>query len=215
MHHYIVIEGPLGVGKTSLALKLAEKIHAEALLEDAEENPFLRKFYQDPKKYSFQAQIFFLLRRYQRALDITQMDLFKRTMISDYLFDKDRIFARANLDDDEFWLYDQLFQLLRKRITPPDLVIFLQATTDVLVKRIKKRDKKYERGISSKYLDEINQAFNDFFFHYSDSPLLVINASKIDFVNVPEDFEDLVTQIKMMRTGTQYYVPMSSKDKIK
>jgi deoxyadenosine/deoxycytidine kinase len=215
MHHYIVIEGPLGVGKTSLALKLAEKINAEALLEDAEENPFLRKFYQNPKKYSFQAQIFFLLRRYQRALDITQMDLFKRTMISDYLFDKDRIFARANLDDDEFWLYDQLFQLLRKRITPPDLVIFLQATTDVLVERIKKRDKKYERGISSKYLDEINQAFNDFFFHYSDSPLLVINASKIDFVNVPEDFEDLVTQIKMMRTGTQYYVPMSSKEKIK
>lgn len=203
------------MGKTSLALKLAEKINAEALLEDAEENPFLRKFYQDPKKYSFQAQIYFLLRRYQRALDITQMDLFKRTMISDYLFDKDRIFARANLDDDEFWLYEQLFQLLRKRITPPDLVIFLQATTDVLVQRIKKRDKKYERGISSKYLDEINRAFNDFFFHYSDSPLLVINASKIDFVNVPEDFEDLVAKIKRMRTGTQYYVPMSSKEKIK
>lgn len=203
------------MGKTSLALKLAEKINAEALLEDTEENPFLRKFYQDPKKYSFQAQIYFLLRRYQRALDITQMDLFKRTMISDYLFDKDRIFARANLDDDEFWLYEQLFQLLRKRITPPDLVIFLQATTDVLVQRIKKRDKKYERGISSKYLDEINRAFNDFFFHYSDSPLLVINASKIDFVNVPEDFEDLVAKIKRMRTGTQYYVPMSSKEKIK
>lgn len=215
MHHYIVIEGPLGVGKTSLALKLAEKINAEALLEDAEENPFLRKFYQDPKKYGFQAQIFFLLRRYQRALDITQMDLFKRTMISDYLFDKDRIFARANLDDDEFWLYEQLFQLLRKRITPPDLVIFLQATTDVLVERIKKRDKKYDRGISSKYLDKINRAFNNFFFHYSDSPLLVINASKIDFVNVPEDFEDLVAQIKRMRTGTQYYVPMSAKETIK
>jgi len=215
MHHYIVIEGPLGVGKTSLALKLAEKLNAEALLEDAEENPFLRKFYQNPKKYSFQAQIFFLLRRYQRALDITQMDLFKRTMISDYLFDKDRIFARANLDDDEFWLYEQLFQLLRKRITPPDLVIFLQATTDVLAERIRKRDKKYERGISTKYLEEINQAFNDFFFHYSDSPLLVINASRIDFVNIPEDFEDLVAQIKRMRTGTQYYVPMSSKEKIK
>ncbi len=215
MHHYIVIEGPLGVGKTSLALKLAEKLDAEALLEDAEENPFLRKFYQDPKKYSFQAQIFFLLRRYQRALDITQMDLFKRTMISDYLFDKDRIFARANLEDDEFWLYEQLFQLLRKRITPPDLVIFLQATTDVLVERIRKRDRKYERSISTKYLEEINQAFNDFFFHYSDSPLLVINASRIDFVNVPEDFEDLVSQIKRMRTGTQYYVPMSSKEKIK
>jgi len=203
------------VGKTSLALKLAETLNAEALLEDAEENPFLRKFYQDPKKYSFQAQIFFLLRRYQRALDIAQMDLFKRTMISDYLFDKDRIFARANLDDDEFWLYEQLFHLLRKRIKPPDLVIFLQATTDVLVERIRKRDKKYERSISTKYLDEINQAFNDFFFHYSDSPLLVINASRIDFVNIPEDFEDLVAQIGRMRTGTQYYVPMSSKEKIK
>ena len=215
MHHYIVIEGPLGVGKTSLALKLAEALNAEALLEDAEENPFLHKFYHDPKKYSFQAQIFFLLRRYQRALDITQMDLFKRTMISDYLFDKDRIFARANLDDDEFWLYEQLFQLLRRRIKPPDLVIFLQATTDVLVERIRKRGKKYERGISAKYLEEINQAFNDFFFHYSDSPLLVINASRIDFVNIPEDFQDLVAQIGRMRTGTQYYVPMSSKDKIK
>jgi deoxyguanosine kinase len=215
VHHYIVIEGPLGVGKTSLALKLADTMNAEALLEDAEENPFLRKFYQNPKKYSFQAQIFFLLRRYQRALDITQMGLFKRTMISDYLFDKDRIFARANLDDDEFWLYEQLFQLLRKRIKPPDLVIFLQATTDVLVERIRKRDKKYERGISTKYLEEINQAFNDFFFHYSDSPLLVINASRIDFVNVPEDFEDLVAQIGRMRTGTQYYVPMGSKEKIK
>jgi deoxyguanosine kinase len=215
VHHYIVIEGPLGVGKTSLALKLAETLNAEALLEDAEENPFLRKFYQDPKKYSFQAQVFFLLRRYQRALDITQMDLFKRTMISDYLFDKDRIFARANLYDDEFWLYEQLFQLLRRRIKPPDLVIFLQATTDVLVERIRKRDKKYERGISAKYLEEINQAFNDFFFHYSDSPLLVINASRIDFVNVPEDFEDLVAQIGRMRAGTQYYVPMSSKEKIR
>jgi deoxyguanosine kinase len=215
VHHYIVIEGPLGVGKTSLALKLAETLNAEALLEDAEENPFLRKFYQNPKKYSFQAQIFFLLRRYQRALDISQMDLFKRTMISDYLFDKDRIFARANLDDDEFWLYEQLFQLLRKRIKPPDLVIFLQATTDVLVERIRKRDKRYEKGISTKYLEEINRAFNDFFFHYSDSPLLVINASRIDFVNVPEDFEDLVAQIGRMRTGTQYYVPMSSKEKIK
>jgi deoxyadenosine/deoxycytidine kinase len=212
MHNYIVIEGPLGVGKTSLALKLAEKLNAETLLEDAEENPFLLNFYQDPQKYGFQTQIFFLLRRYQRASQITQMDLFKRTMISDYLFDKDRIFARANLDDNEFWLYEQLFHLLRKRITPPDLVIFLQATTDVLVGRIKKRDRKYERSIGFKYLEEINQAFNDFFFHYSDSPLLVVNASKIDFVNVPEDFEDLVAQIKRVKAGTQYYVPMSSKE---
>jgi deoxyadenosine/deoxycytidine kinase len=211
MHKYIVIEGPLGVGKTSLALMLADKINGEPLLEDTEENPFLVKFYQNPKKYGFQTQIFFLLRRYQRALEISQMGLFKRGLVSDYLFEKDRLFARSNLDNNEFWLYEQLFQLLKKRITPPDLVIFLQAKTAVLMERIRKRDRKYERTITFKYLEEINQAFNDFFFHYSDSPLLVVNASKIDFVHVPGDFEDLVEQIKKMKTGTQYYIPMSSR----
>jgi deoxyadenosine/deoxycytidine kinase len=210
MHHHIVIEGSLGVGKTSLAAMLAEKISGQTLLERTEENPFLVKFYQNPKKYRFQTQIFFLLHRYQQASEIRQIGLFKRSIISDYLFDKDRVFARANLDDNEFWLYDQLFRLLKQRISPPDLVIFLQATTDVLMKRIKKRDKEYERSISYRYLEEINQSLNEFFFHYSDSPLLVINASKIDFVNVPEDFEDLVKQIKRIKSGTQYYVPMGS-----
>jgi deoxyadenosine/deoxycytidine kinase len=210
MHHHIVIEGSLGVGKTSLAAMLAEKISAQTLLERTEENPFLVKFYQNPKKYRFQTQIFFLLHRYQQASEIRQIGLFKRSIISDYLFDKDRVFARANLDDNEFWLYDQLFRLLKQRISPPDLVIFLQATTDVLMKRIRKRDKEYERSISYRYLEEINQSLNEFFFHYSDSPLLVINASKIDFVHVPEDFEDLVKQIKRIKSGTQYYVPMGS-----
>jgi len=212
MHHHIVIEGSLGVGKTSLAVMLAEKISGQTLLERTEENPFLVKFYQNPKKYRFQTQIFFLLHRYQQASEIRQIGLFKRSIISDYLFDKDSVFARANLDDNEFWLYDQLFKLLKKRITPPDLVIFLQATTDVSMKRIKKRDKEYERSISYRYLEEINQSLNEFFFHYSDSPLLVINASKIDFVNVPEDFEDLVKQIKRIKSGTRYYVPMGSKE---
>lgn len=212
MHHHIVIEGSLGVGKTSLAVMLAEKISGQTLLERTEENPFLVKFYQNPKKYRFQTQIFFLLHRYQQASEIRQIGLFKRSIISDYLFDKDRVFARANLDDNEFWLYDQLFKLLKKRITPPDLVIFLQATTDVSMKRIKKRDREYERSISYRYLEEINQSLNEFFFHYSDSPLLVINASKIDFVNVPEDFEDLVKQIKRIKSGTRYYVPMGSKE---
>jgi deoxyguanosine kinase len=210
MHNYIVIEGPLGVGKTSLALKLADELNAEILLEDVEENPFLLKFYQNPKKYSFQTQVFFLLRRYQQSLRIGQMGLFKRTVISDYLFDKDMIFAKANLDDNEFWLYEQLFHLLRKRIAPPDLTIFLQATTDVLMERIKRRDRKYERGINFKYLERMNQGFNEFFFHYSDSPLLIINASKIDFVHVAEDFQDLVERIRGMKSGVQYYVPMSS-----
>lgn len=211
MHHHVVIEGPLGVGKTSLAMLLAEKLNAQVFLEDVEENPFLIKFYQNPEKYAFQTQIFFMLRRYRQAVEVGQMDLFQRAAVSDYLFDKDRIFARTNLGDDEFWLYEQLFQILKKRLSPPDLVIFLQATTEVLMKRIRKRNRKFEKTINFKYLDKINQAFNAFFFHYSESPLLVVNASNIDFVHVPEDFEDLVEHIKQMKAGTQYYIPMSSK----
>jgi deoxyguanosine kinase len=211
MDQYIVIEGPLGVGKTSLAFMLAEKMNGQTLLEDIEENPFLTKFYQDPKKYGFQTQIYFLLRRYQQAQKIPQIGLFQRAVIADYLFDKDRIFARINLDENEFWLYDQMFQLLKKRVSPPGLVIFLQARTDVLMERIRRRDRRYEKSISFKYLDEINQAFNDFFFHYSDSPLLVVNASEIDFVHIPDDFDDLVEKIKKMKSGVQYYHPVSSK----
>jgi len=201
------------VGKSSLAIMLAEKLNGQNLLEHTEDNPFLGKFYQHPKKYGFQIQIFFLLRRYQHAQEINQMTLFKNAIISDYLFDKDRIFARTNLDDNEFWLYEQLFQLLKKRITAPDLVIFLQARTEVLVQRIKKRGRDYERSIGFRYLNRINQAFNDFFFHYSDSPLLVVDASRIDFVNVPGDFRDLVDHIKSIKSGTQYYAPISSKER--
>ncbi len=199
------------MGKTSLAVKLAEKINGQTLLEQTEDNPFLDKFYQDPRRYGFQLQMFFLLRRYQHSMEINQRGLFKRVIVSDYLFDKDRVFARTNLDDNEFWLYEQLFQLLKKRISPPDLVIFLQAKTEILMERIKKRDMEYERAIDFRYLDEINQAFNHFFFHYSDAPMLVVNASNIDFVNIPEDFEDLVNEIKKIRSGTQYYIPLSSK----
>ena len=201
----------MGVGKTSLAIKLAEKINGQTLLEHTSDNPFLDKFYQNPKRYGFQIQMFFLLRRYQHSLEINQKGLFKSVIISDYLFDKDRIFARTNLDDNEFWLYEQLFQLLRKRVTVPDLVIFLQAKTEVLMERIRKRDVEYERSINFRYLDEINRAFNDFFFHYSDAPMLVVNASNIDFVNIPEDFEDLVNEIRRIKSGTQYYVPVSTK----
>jgi len=211
MHHYIVIEGPLGVGKTSLAMMLSEKIGGRALMEDVEENPFLVGFYQNPRKHAFQAQIFFLLRRYDLTAELTQIDLFSRVTVSDFLFDKDRIFARANLEDNEYWLYEQLFRILRKRVVQPDLVIFLQAKTPVLAERIRRRNRKYERGISYKYLDRINQAFNEFFFHYTDSPLLVVNASEIDFVHNPLEFEDLVDHIQAMTSGTQYYVPMSSR----
>lgn len=211
MHHYIVIEGPLGVGKTSLTMMVADRMNGQALLEDVEENPFLVSFYQNPVKYAFQTQIFFLLRRYHLTAELAQIDLFSRVTVSDFLFDKDRVFARSNLNDDEYWLYEQVFQILRKRILVPDLTIFLQARTDVLLERIRRRNKKYERVISYKYLDKINQAFNEYFFHYTDSPLLVVNASEIDFVNNSEDFEDLMDHIRAMKSGTQYYVPMSSK----
>ncbi len=211
MHRYIVIEGPLGIGKTSLAQMLAERIGAQLLLEDVEENPFLVNFYQDPKKYGFQAQMFFLLRRYNLAQQMGQIGLFQRTAISDFLFDKDQIFAKANLDENEFWLYEQIYQILKKRVTPPDLVIFLQAKTEVLMQRIRKRNRRYERSIPFRYLEKINQAFNEFFFHFTDCPLLVVNASEIDFVHIPEDFEDLVERIGTMKSGVQYYIPMSSR----
>lgn len=211
MHRYIAIEGPLGVGKTSLARMLAEKLNGQALLEDVDENPFLINFYQNPRKFAFQTQIFFLLRRYHLASDLAQIDLFSSVTVADFLFDKDRIFARVNLEDNDYWLYEQLFGILKKRITPPDLVIFLQAKTDALMERISKRGRKVEKAVGFKYLDRINQAFNEFFFHYGDSPLLVVNASEIDFVHVPEDFEDLVEHIVTMKTGVQYYVPVSSR----
>jgi deoxyadenosine/deoxycytidine kinase len=133
-------------------------------MENVDENPFLVNFYQDPKKFGFQTQIFFLLRRYKQAAELGQMDLFQNVVISDYLFEKDRIFARVNLEDNEFWLYEQLFQILRKRLTTPDLVLFLQAKTEVLMERIKKRNRKYEKSISFKYLESINLAFNEFFY---------------------------------------------------
>jgi len=208
--NYIAVEGPLGVGKTSLAILLAERIHGRTILEDAEDNPFLASFYKDPRRFAFQTQLFFVLRRFQRQEEINQIDLFKRVVVSDFLFDKDRIFARLNLDDREFGLYQQVFNLLKVKSAKPDLVIFLQARTDVLKERIRKRNRDYEKPVALGYLDEINQAFNEFFFHYNETPLLVINASEIDFVNVPSDLDNLILEIERMEKGTKYYVPLGS-----
>ena len=210
---YIVVEGPLGVGKSSLANLLAQRIYSETVLEDTDKNPFLANFYKDPKRYAFQTQIFFMLERFQKQEDINQIDLFKRSVISDFLFAKDRIFARINLNDKEFRLYDQIFRLLSSKIVKPDLVIFLQAKTNILKGRIKNRNRSYEKAISIKYLDKINKAFNEFFFHYKETPLLVINASEIDFVNIPSDLDNLILEIEKMKTGTKYYVPLSSGSK--
>ena len=209
--NYIAVEGPLGVGKTSLALLLAERVHGRTILENAEDNPFLTSFYRDPKRFAFQTQLFFVLRRFQRQEEIDQIDLFKRVVVSDFLFEKDRIFARLNLDDREFSLYEQVFNLLKVKSAKPDLVIFLQARTDVLKERIRKRNRDYEKPININYLDQINQAFNDFFFHYNETPLLVINASEIDFVNVPADLDNLTLEIEKMEKGTKYYVPLGTR----
>ena len=209
--NYIAVEGPLGVGKTSLALLLAERIHGRTILEDAEDNPFLASFYKDPRRFAFQTQLFFILRRFQRQEEINQIDLFKRVVVSDFLFDKDRIFARLNLDDREFGLYQQVFNLLKVKSAKPDLVIFLQARTDILKERIRKRNRDYEKPVAMSYLDQINQAFNEFFFHYNETPLLVINASEIDFVNVPADLDNLILEIEKMEKGTKYYVPLGTR----
>jgi deoxyadenosine/deoxycytidine kinase len=209
---YIVVEGPIGVGKTSLVHMLADRFEARTVLEKYERNPFLPDFYHDRERYAFQTQMFFLLSRYQQQCEFIQMDMFKQSVISDYLFTKDKIFAQLNLSEDELALYNKMHDLMDTKIPKPDLVIFLQAKIDVLLDRIKHRNHKYEKGITSDYLEDLLKAYSDFFFYYSDSPLLIINTSEIDFVNRPEDFENLVKEILEARRGTQYFAPMSSLD---
>ncbi len=211
VHHtrYIVTEGPIGVGKTSLTTLLAEELGARLILEQAEENPFLTDFYRDPARYRFQTQMFFLLSRFSQQQEMAQPDLFTRITISDYLFDKDRIFAYLNLDDNELALYEQFYKILEPKIVRPDLVIFLQADTDTLLRRIKQRGRPFEKEINLDYIAAVNEAYNQFFFRYSDTPLLVINTSDIDFVHRREDLDDLLKQILGMKQGTQYYVPRS------
>jgi deoxyguanosine kinase len=208
---YIVTEGPIGVGKTSLTTLIAEELGARLILERAEDNPFLPDFYRDPARYRFQTQMFFLLSRFSQQQEMTQPDLFTRITISDYLFEKDRIFAYLNLDEPELALYEQVYRILEPKIVKPDLVIFLQADTDTLLRRIKMRSRPFEKEINYEYIAAVNEAYNQFFFRYSDTPLLVINTSEIDFVYRREDLDDLLKQILGMKQGTQYYVPMSGK----
>ncbi|HEX9860666.1 MAG TPA: deoxynucleoside kinase [Nitrospirota bacterium] len=208
---YFVTEGPIGVGKTSLTSLLAEALGARLVLERAEENPFLSDFYRDPSRYRFQTQMFFLLNRFSQQRELLQPDLFTRVTISDYLFDKDRIFAYLTLDEHELPLYEQVYRILEPKIMKPDLVIFLQADTDTLLRRIKRRGRPFEKDINQDYIAAVNEAYNNFFFRYNETPLLVINTSDIDFVNRREDLDDLLKQILGMKAGTQYYVPVSRK----
>ena len=207
--HYIAVEGPIGVGKTTFVEMLASHLGATRIHEDLS-NPFLKEFYRDTQGAAFQAQLFFLLMRYQQQLKLQQQDLFQQTIICDYIFPKDKIFAYLNLSDSELLIYEKLYSLLEPSIPKPDLVIYLQASLDVLMQRIKKRNLDYEKSISRDYLRELTQAYNYFFFHYKMSSLLVINTSEIDFVENPADLEDLVKMIRSMGKGTKYYVPLGS-----
>jgi deoxyadenosine/deoxycytidine kinase len=205
-NRYIVVEGPIGVGKTSLSNILSERFSARRVLEIVEENPFLANFYADRQKWAFQTQIFFLLSRFRQQQDLFQQELFSSMTVSDYLFAKDRIFACLNLDGPELGLYDRVFDALQPRVTKPDLVIYLQANLDVLLHRIKKRGREFERKFDAGYLESLTHAYNDFFAHYTETPLLVVNTSDIDFVNNPGDRENLLSTIQRARSGTQHYL---------
>jgi deoxyadenosine/deoxycytidine kinase len=208
---YLVIEGPIGVGKSSLTNILSSRLEARRVMEVVEENPFLASFYADRVKYAFQTQMFFLLSRFRQQQELFQQDLFSKVTVSDYLFAKDRIFAALTLDPNELTLYERVFEALSPRVTRPDLVIYLQARTDVLLTRIKKRGRDFERRFDADYLESLCRAYNDFFFHYVDTPLLVVNTSDIDFVNNPVDLEDLLQVIRQTRKGTVHYQPLPSR----
>ena len=204
-HKYISIEGSIGAGKTSLAQLLAERAKARLILERLEENPFLPKFYEDRTKYAFQSQIFFLLTRYSQQRELLEQDLFYDCVICDYLFAKDRIFAYLNLNEDELILYERIYDFLDEAIPKPDLVIYLQASTDILMERIKRRGRDYEKKISEEYVRELNERYNSFFFHYSQTPLLVVNTDNLDFINDERDIASLIEEIRRMRGGKEYY----------
>jgi len=205
----IAVEGPIGVGKTSFVELLARKFDAHKILEDVN-NPFLKEFYQDKPGAAFQAQLFFLLSRYRQYQELVQRDLFNQVLLCDYIFPKDKIFAYLNLDDSELLIYDKLYGMLEPQVPKPDLVIFLQAETSRLVERIRKRRRPYETGISEAYINEVNKAYNYFFFHYNQAPLLVIDTNNIDFVSREEHLDELIEQIRKMDRGVQYYRPLGS-----
>ncbi len=208
---YIAVEGPIGVGKSALAQVLADRLEARLVTEAFEENPFLRGFWADRRKYAFQAQIFFLLSRFQQQQALFQQDLFSKSTVAEYLFARDRIFATLTLDPEELALYDRVYELMGPRVVKPDLVVYLQARTDVLLGRIRRRGRDYERSIDAGWLDALSRAYNDFFFHYDDTPLLVVNASDIELEASSPDVDSLVNVVKRHRKGRQHYVPMGTR----
>ncbi len=199
--HYIAIEGVIGAGKTSLAHLLQQKIGGRLVLEVFEENPFLEDFYRDPEHYAFQTQIFFLLSRYRQQEEILQYDLFERRIISDYMFVKDRIFATLNLNEKEMVLYNMLANILEKRIVKPDLAIYLKASTKRLMRNIRRRGRPYERHITEEYIESLNRLYEEYFWNYSATPLLIINTENLDFVHNEHHLNQILVEISKHRQG--------------
>jgi len=207
-NRYLVIEGVIGAGKTSLCRMLADRLQASLVLEEVEDNPFLKDFYRDRARYAFQTQMHFLFSRFQQQRNLRQTDLFSDKLVADYLFQKDRIFASLNLVDQELALYERLVGWLELDVVKPDVVVYLQASTDTLMERILRRNRSFEKDMDRGYIERLNEAYNYHFFHYTETPLLVVNTNRIDFVNQPDDFEDLLQRILSHRQGTMYYTPL-------
>jgi deoxyguanosine kinase len=204
---FIAVEGSIGVGKTTLAKKLAASLNYATLLEDAEENPFLEKFYRNREQAALATQLFFLFQRAQKIQDMRQTDIFEPARVADFLMEKDPLFARINLDRDEYHLYEKVYQQLTIDAPKPDLVVYLQAPTDVLLSRIDNRGLAIERDIDRDYLERLNEVYSEFFLYYDDAPLLIVNASEIDLANSAADYKDLVNYLLDIRSGRHYFNP--------
>ena len=204
---FIAIEGPIGVGKTTLVKRLAETLNRIPVLERAEENPFLEGFYRDARQNALAAQLFFLFQRAQQLQELRQDDLFAPAWVSDFLMAKDRLFSRVNLDAHEYALYEKVYNQLAIDAPTPDLVVYLQAPTDVLLQRILQRGIRYEQGIERSYLDKVNAAYSEFFLYYDDAPLLIVNAAQMDFANSNQDYDQLVRHLLNIRSGRHYFNP--------
>ena len=204
-HRYIVVEGPIGCGKTSLAGKLAQRIGATTLLEDPKANPFLAQFYRDMRRYALPTQLFFLFQRVGQLESLKQPDLFAKPTVADFTLAKDPLFARMTLDDAEYQLYRQIYEHVKPQVPVPDLVIYLQASVDTLVARVKKRGDPAERGIEEDYLRRLSEAYTGYFYNYADSPLLIVNSERLNFVEVPEHLDLLIQRVDAMRGGREFF----------
>ena len=208
--NYVAIEGAIGVGKTSLAKLLSDRLGAKLVLEKFEENPFLSEFYDDPVRFAFQTQLFFLLQRYQQQQELRQVDMFRNLLISDYMFIKDRLFASLNLDEKEMSLYDSIANMLERNVINPDLIIYLQADTNTLMKNIAKRGREFEANITYDYINGLNEIYTEYFFRYNETPLVIINTNYIDFVNNAADLDQVIDYIRQPVTGTKFFNPTAS-----